>query len=159
MTSSPKMVGEEKGCRPCLVLTTLLLNISLSLSLSLSLDQFGCCGMIFGKLYRRMVKRSLWFDVVFFCLFLSKHCKRDTLSSSLCLPLLIHFLSVFLYLILLCLFFLSCFSLSPLAALLTFLLPVPFFGRPCYLITHSPSCSFFSLSLSLHRFLGLSGSN
>lgn len=41
MISSPKIVGEEKGCGPCLALTTLAFHIHLSLTPSLW-TVFGC---------------------------------------------------------------------------------------------------------------------
>lgn len=76
MTSSPKIVGEEKGCGPCLALTTLLFHISLSLSLSL--DQFGRCGLIFGKTVVADGEEVIMVGCFFLCLSLPKHCRRDT---------------------------------------------------------------------------------
>lgn len=82
MTSSPKIVGEEKGCRPRLALTKLLFHIRFSLW-----TIFGCCGMTFGKTVLVDVGEAIMVWCCFKFLFLPKHCRGAWGGGRWSLPL------------------------------------------------------------------------
>lgn len=154
MTSSPKIVGEEKGCGPCLALTTHVFHICLSL--------FGpylaAAAWVSVKLLWRMVKRSLWFDVGFFCASYQNAAAEtqgeEGDEESLALLPLCLFILLSLFVILL-LFFLSCFFLFlhplPFISFIISLLPLWLFSCPPLRPSILPSI-YFILSLTYPPF-------